>query len=159
MTPEGHAQAQLLADSLSDKNISRIISSPYLRAVQSAAPLGERLGIEVELDPRLAERRLGQIEGDDWMSALRITFDDMSACWPEGESSLDASIRGRKVVDEALENGHLPVAVFTHGNLLTLLARSFDEKLGFEFWQKLTNPDVFVLSRVGDCCTLERMWR
>jgi 2,3-bisphosphoglycerate-dependent phosphoglycerate mutase len=53
LTLEGVAQANRLADSLAAANIERIISSPYVRATQSIAPLARRLGLAIELDVRL----------------------------------------------------------------------------------------------------------
>ena len=53
LTKEGQARAMLLADMLSDANITHIHSSNYKRTRQTAAPLAKKLGLEVELyDPR-----------------------------------------------------------------------------------------------------------
>lgn len=35
--------------------------------------------------------------------------------------------------------------VSTHGNLLALTPQHSDPSIGFEFWQELTTPDVYVL--------------
>lgn len=51
----GLRQAEALAKRLADAEISRLISSPFVRCRQSLEPLGERLGIDVESDERLAE--------------------------------------------------------------------------------------------------------
>jgi broad specificity phosphatase PhoE len=34
----------------------------------------------------------------------------------------------------------------THGNLMTLLLKRFDDRIGFAKWQPLTNPDVYSIS-------------
>lgn len=39
--------------------------------------------------------------------------------------------------------------VVTHGNLMTLLLRYFDERFGFEAWAALTNPDVYLVTVNG----------
>ncbi|MGB3410377.1 MAG: phosphoglycerate mutase family protein [Microthrixaceae bacterium] len=51
----GLAQAELLSDWLSQRTISHIVSSPYLRCTQTVAPLGKALGLLIETDDRLAE--------------------------------------------------------------------------------------------------------
>ena len=51
----GQRQAAELVDELSPLEIRRIVSSPYARCVQTVEPLAEELGLEVELDDRLAE--------------------------------------------------------------------------------------------------------
>ncbi|CAN5678184.1 MAG: histidine phosphatase family protein [Rubrobacteraceae bacterium] len=76
LTEEGVRQSERLADFLSDKGISRIISSPFLRARRSALPLSERLGVEIEDDDRLAERILCASPMSDWKEKLRDAFSD-----------------------------------------------------------------------------------
>lgn len=51
----GLRQAEALARRLVDAGVTRLISSPYVRCRQSLEPLGERLGLDVETDERLAE--------------------------------------------------------------------------------------------------------
>lgn len=53
LTDAGQVRAELLVETLADKGITRIHSSDYKRTRDTAAPLAERLGIQVELyDPR-----------------------------------------------------------------------------------------------------------
>jgi 2,3-bisphosphoglycerate-dependent phosphoglycerate mutase len=58
LTVDGHVQAEQLAEKLAALPIERIISSPFVRAKQSIAPLAERLGLPIVTDTRLAERVL-----------------------------------------------------------------------------------------------------
>ncbi|MBW3580224.1 MAG: histidine phosphatase family protein [Actinobacteria bacterium] len=51
----GLAQAEALAGLLGTVPIKRILSSRYLRCTQTVAPLAERLGLDVEEHPALAE--------------------------------------------------------------------------------------------------------
>ena len=55
LTEAGHAQAQLLADLLGPVAAGELVSSPYLRCIQTIEPLGERVGRSVRADERLAE--------------------------------------------------------------------------------------------------------
>jgi broad specificity phosphatase PhoE len=52
---KGRRQAEKIAAALSAKEVRRIVSSPYVRCVQTVEPLAAALGLEVELDDRLAE--------------------------------------------------------------------------------------------------------
>ncbi|MFP3915320.1 MAG: NUDIX hydrolase, partial [Actinomycetota bacterium] len=52
---KGLSQSKALADQLGDIGVSRIVTSPYLRCVQTVAPLGERAGLVVETSEDLAE--------------------------------------------------------------------------------------------------------
>ncbi len=51
----GWKQSEAIAKRLASKGVSSLYSSPYLRCVQTLEPLAERLGIEIQSDPRLYE--------------------------------------------------------------------------------------------------------
>jgi 8-oxo-dGTP diphosphatase len=51
----GRRQAKALPDLLADDGIRGVVSSPYVRCVKTVAPLSATLGVELELDDRLAE--------------------------------------------------------------------------------------------------------
>ncbi len=55
LSDRGQRQADGLRDQLDDPAITRLVASPYVRCVQTLVPLGDLLGIVVELDERLAE--------------------------------------------------------------------------------------------------------
>lgn len=52
----GRRQALTLRHLLRHRPIARIVSSPYVRCIESVELLADALGIEVETDERLAER-------------------------------------------------------------------------------------------------------
>ena len=56
LTELGHAQAAAAAERLAAEPIRRIVVSPYTRALQTAAPLAERLGVPVRITPLVRER-------------------------------------------------------------------------------------------------------
>jgi broad specificity phosphatase PhoE len=51
----GRQQADRLVDELDDARFERIVSSPYVRCVQSVEPLAAARGLTVETDDSLAE--------------------------------------------------------------------------------------------------------
>ena len=55
LTARGLRQAQELAESLAGAGVRKILSSPFLRCRQTAAPLAARLGLRVHVDERLAD--------------------------------------------------------------------------------------------------------
>lgn len=55
LNAKGWRQADGLRDALADRDITRLVSSPFVRCMQSLEPLGKALGIPVEADERLAE--------------------------------------------------------------------------------------------------------
>lgn len=51
----GRRQAEALADRLEKEDVSKLISSPSVRCVETLEPLAKRIGVPVETDDRLAE--------------------------------------------------------------------------------------------------------
>lgn len=158
LNPAGDAQAEVLADVLAPLGIDAVVSSPFVRARCSIEPLARRLGLEIGIDPRLAERVLGDCGDQQWQDALKAAFADPDRCYPGGESGRAAADRAVAAFEAAGRAGSTPVLV-THGNLLTLLLGRFDAAFGFDAWQALTNPDVFRIE-VGDGgVQVARVWR
>ncbi|BBZ09291.1 phosphoglycerate mutase [Mycolicibacterium doricum] len=55
LSEEGIEQAKRLPDALARFRVARLMSSPQRRAVQTAQPVADALGLPVEVDERLAE--------------------------------------------------------------------------------------------------------
>ncbi len=56
LTPLGHEQAEAAARALAGQGITRILASPYTRALQTAAPVARALGVPVFVNPIVRER-------------------------------------------------------------------------------------------------------
>jgi 2,3-bisphosphoglycerate-dependent phosphoglycerate mutase len=160
LTPLGHEQAEQVATSLRARGIARIVSSPYLRAVQTVEPLASQLGLSIETDVRLIERNLSPERLDDWIDRLRAAWADHDLALPGGESSRQATARGMAAIEAIVDDGRTPTVVVSHGNLISLLLHAFDGRPGFETWQALTNPDLFEVVRTTspDAWTVTRTW-
>ena len=56
LTPLGEEQAEAAAESLARAGLARIIASPYTRALQTAAPIAQRLNLPITVNPIVRER-------------------------------------------------------------------------------------------------------
>lgn len=157
LTAEGIVQAEKLAEFFAEIEVERVISSPFIRARRTAEPIADGKKIHIEEDSRLAERTLSSHAFEDWLLKLEDSFLDLHLSYEGGESSHEAMERVCKVVDE-LPDGSKTVLV-THGNLMTLLLRCYDERIGFQEWQSLTNPDVFRVHVTDNGAQMERIWK
>jgi glucosyl-3-phosphoglycerate phosphatase len=100
LTEYGHVQAERAARSLAAMKITRVIASPYTRALQTAAPIVRRLGLCVEIRTIVRERfglpcdigtprgRLAQAWPEHDFSAIAETW------WPERHEGPD-EVTGR----------------------------------------------------------------
>ena len=63
LSAEGRAQAAMLGKNLSVDHVDMIYASDLTRAMETAAPLAQRFGLEVISDPQLRELNFGAWEG------------------------------------------------------------------------------------------------
>lgn len=86
------------------------------------------------------------------------TFDDLDLRYPGGESSREAMQRALPVIQEVIASSTVNAVLATHGNLLSLLLKHYDDSMGYAQWQKLTNPDVYQLTVTAKQTKLQRIW-
>lgn len=133
LTASGRAQARAVAGRLaSEQGIVAIYCSDLGRALETAAPSAEVLGLPVLPDARLRERRLGVFEGLTFVEAER-KFPDYFARYRARDAGLDletgeslVAFRDRvasAVADIGSRHDAGTALVVTHGGVLDLLYR------------------------------------
>jgi broad specificity phosphatase PhoE len=129
LNAEGINQAQGIAAALKDLVIGEVISSPLLRAVQTAEILAGQYHIEIARDPRLSDFRVGKWEGMtyDEVSASpeyqRFLADPLSERIPGGEDLKQIRDRAVSAVEQALEDTPAgeSVALVTHAGIVRVV--------------------------------------
>jgi broad specificity phosphatase PhoE len=114
-----------------DLRPERIVSSSLERAFQTAAAIGEVLGLPVERDRRLMEIGQGEWEGRTH-AELEETDGDRYRAWrdavgirqPPGGEPVDAAVaRVAAILDDVTSGEASPVCLVSHGGTLRILAR------------------------------------
>jgi broad specificity phosphatase PhoE len=158
LTDLGRAQAVAAAEVLSKLQPLLIVSSDLHRAYDTAVKLGERSGVQVQVDDRLRETHLGDWQGlthsqiDAEAPGARLAWREDAAWAPHGgESRIDVADRSLPLVAELVsaepewgdpgEPGR-PVVLVTHGGLIAALSAAL-LKLPVANWP--------VLGGMGNC--------
>lgn len=133
LDPHGRGEAAALAEVVAERgDVTRMISSPLTRAMETSAIIGARIGLAPEVDPRLAETDTGDwtdrtyadviaADGQDAYDAFRRLDRDFSA--PGGETFGDQLARLIPAVEDARaveQDGGVTLLV-CHGNVIRLL--------------------------------------
>jgi 2,3-bisphosphoglycerate-dependent phosphoglycerate mutase len=158
LTIEGFNQSLQLAGFLSNKRIDLVISSPFVRAIETIKPFCQQNNIPYIVEARLSERVLSLMDLDDWMDKLEQTYFDLDLKFVGGESSNDAMTRGIQVIDEALERPESNIVLVTHGGLMSFILKYYNNDFGFEDWRKISNPDVYSIQHDSLGAKVTRMW-
>ncbi|MFJ4775413.1 histidine phosphatase family protein [Streptomyces sp. NPDC088762] len=76
LSPAGRRQADAAADALAHRgDIEAVVTSPMRRCRETARPVAERLGLNLQVDPDLREADFGAWEG--------LTFSEVRARYPD----------------------------------------------------------------------------
>ncbi len=151
LSPLGHKQAECLAQRMKDVHLDAIISSPHIRAVQTAAKTAQVKGMQIELFPLLFE--VGTYAGYEGigLTELQKFYDNIDMFsdgkpYPLSLVQEDRSItynRAKEVIERirARFGKDSTVMIFAHGsfnNYLTNAAIGFEVRDDFNFCQENT---------------------
>ena len=148
LTLKGRKQAASLVDKLLNYPITRIYSSPILRAIETSIILGYHLGVEYEVQDALREFDAGSLEGrtdENAWEMMKVTFES----WMKGERRGEPLAGGESFLDvqnrfvpfiESLIEGYkskdLNLVCVAHGGIywmmLPLLIKDLDIQTIFE---------------------------
>lgn len=119
LNPRGMAQAREAAEVLRGRGIRSLVASPLSRARDTAAIIGDALGLAVEIEPELREVAFGAQEGQpmgDW-------YEDWIAGGftpPGAETFAGLRTRATAAANRALQREPL-VLIVAHGTLFRAL--------------------------------------
>jgi len=124
LTTYGRKQARLVGNWLAHKQITHIYNSPFERAQQTAAIIGELINVKPKTNVDLAEADCGELEGrtdtyswgrweaiyKQWKRA------DWDATYPDGENYRQVYTRLHRAIQQAEYGDN--VALITHGSIV-----------------------------------------
>ncbi|MBN3511103.1 histidine phosphatase family protein [Mycolicibacterium nivoides] len=127
LSEEGIAQAERLPAALSRFPVSRLVSSPQRRAIQTAGPLAAELGLQVEVDERLAEYDrdmshyvpIEEIAKENPEELARLVSGHLPSSVDENAFMTRINAAVEDLVAAGDHDG--TVAVFSHGGVINVL--------------------------------------
>lgn len=136
LTQLGHEQAQLLAQRSKELKIDLVISSPMLRARQTAAPAAAMHGLEVLTDDRLIEQDYGIYEGVSRCDAGFLGNKRHFAFrYPGGESMMDVAYRVYGLLDELkCKYAGKNILIVCHGGICRVIRTYFEDMTNEEYF-------------------------
>jgi broad specificity phosphatase PhoE len=153
LNANGVRQAHELAGLIADRyRVRSLWSSDLQRAAATAAIVGERIGLEVHLEPRLREGSRGRWEGRLFVDIARDE-PGLYAAWmragadfrfPGGESLQEHSDRVAAAIDDIRAADELPALLVCHrGSIRVMLCRS--DPRGLDAFHDYNVPNIGVV--------------
>jgi broad specificity phosphatase PhoE len=160
----GHQQAGLVAQALRAEPIKAVYASPLARAVDTARPLSEELGIDLIQEESLQDMNFGEWEGQSLVD-VRREWPELYQVWekspdrfcaPAGETLADVLDRAWRAIEHMAErHAGTAVAAVSHRVVCKLLVCRALGMGEAGFWRvRLDTASVSVLEHQGDEWTL-----
>ena len=129
LTALGLAQAEELADKVEKLDIDLILSSPMLRARQTAQASAARLDVAIEIDDRLIEQDYGIYEGADRYTPGFLANKRQFACrYPGGESMFQVAARVYSLLEDLkVRYPGKNILLVCHGGICRVIRTYFED--------------------------------
>ncbi|HEY3018560.1 MAG TPA: histidine phosphatase family protein [Solirubrobacteraceae bacterium] len=145
LTERGVEEARALAEAAAGERLVALYTSPLERARQTAAIVGERVGLEPVVDERFAETETG-----DWTERLYDEVDSEAfAAWeragdgwrfPGGESLNEQQERVLAGLVDVTQRGELPALVVCHRGTIRVALCHTDQR-GLDAFSDIDVPN------------------
>mmetsp|Transcript_72880 Transcript_72880/g.236802 ORF Transcript_72880/g.236802 Transcript_72880/m.236802 type:complete len:246 (-) Transcript_72880:194-931(-) len=117
----GRKQAVMIAQSLENKSLSAVWTSPLQRARETGGIISDKIGIELQVEDRLRERNLGVMQGRN-PTQLREEFPSIIDAWiAQIELPPEAQAEPASEVVERIESALFDLAAAYPGKTVALI--------------------------------------
>ena len=162
LTPEGLKDTEQITACLKDKGIRRILSSPYLRTMQTVTHLADALGLPIETDADFREREAGGWHGENFLAFIRAQWEDFDYHIQDGECLRSVQQRNVAALQRALERyPGQTLAIATHGTALSTILNHYDPSWHFDSFMRILDVMPYVvrldLDDDGRCTAFEEV--
>ena len=152
----GLHQAEALADVLLSESPTRVLSSPYLRSVQTVAPTAAALGLSVESRQGLREWSPGIGATPDWEGHYRYCWERPDWSVTGGETHRALEERAIHALEQVATEGlsDAVTVVGSHGTWIARALHGLGCDVNADFWLGMPMPAVFEVVLHGDSVTV-----
>ncbi|MBL7492929.1 histidine phosphatase family protein [Frankia sp. AgB1.9] len=151
LTEAGHEQAVALTAALVGFGASQVVSSPYLRAVQTIEPTAQALGLPVHHRDDLREWRSGLTPTPDWQAHYKQSWTQPDLAIGTGETLTDLTKRARNAARDLVASAAPMTATLaaTHGTWIARALLALGLSIDCTFWLSMPMPAIYKLSFDG----------
>ncbi|WOO34867.1 histidine phosphatase family protein [Anaerocolumna sp. AGMB13020] len=155
LTVKGRADTALVTEYLKDKDILEVLSSPFLRAVDTVKDFAEGIGLSVKTVYDFRERKVDSLWIEDFTAFTKKQWADFDYKLTDGESLREVQERNIKALEDVLlANDGKNIAIGTHGTALSTILNYYDNTYGYEDFDRMRSlmPWVVRMQFEGTKC-------
>lgn len=155
LTVKGRADTALVSEYLKDKDILEVLSSPFIRAVDTVKDFAEGMGLFVKTVYDFRERKVDSLWIEDFTAFTKKQWADFDYKLTDGESLREVQERNIKALEDVLlKNDGKNIAIGTHGTALSTIINYYDNTYGYEDFNRIRSlmPWVVRMQFEGTKC-------
>lgn len=140
LTQKGVNDRIWVTEFLSDKNITKLCSSPYKRSVDTIQDFANKNELSIELIEDFRERTVSNkdIWIEDFAEFTKLQWQDHNYKLSGGESFNDVQIRNINALNKIIsKNPNSNIAIGTHGMALSTIYNYYDNKFGYTEFERI----------------------
>lgn len=125
LNEKGHQQADHIAQALAERPVAALYSSPLVRCMETAAPAGQLLGLDVQEEPGVIEVDYGEWQGGHLKELAKlpewqlVQHNPGSFRFPGGETLYEVQHRAVSTLEQfRARHPNQLVAVYSHGDVI-----------------------------------------
>ncbi|MSR92214.1 histidine phosphatase family protein [Inconstantimicrobium porci] len=148
LSNKGKKDAYNLVTFFNDKKIDAVLSSPFLRTIDTVRNIAFKFQVEIQTVDDFRERKIdGWI--DDFNSYTKNQWLDFNYKLKSGESLKEVQCRNINALTKVLNeyNGQT-IVIGTHGTALSTIINYYDHTYGYEDFIKIKNQMPLVVKMV-----------
>lgn len=147
LTEKGKMDVLKLTELFRKYEVSKVISSPYLRAVNTVEGIAKDREIVIEIIDDFKERKVSDEWIEDFTSFSKQQWCNFDFSLEGGESLNEVQARGVGALNNVLRkyNGE-NIVIGTHGTILAAILNYYDKGYNYDFWKSMKMPDIFKIT-------------
>lgn len=145
LSREGLKDSKKVTYALSDKNISLIYSSPYVRAIDTIKDFAKKEALDIFIVEDFRERSVGMWV-DDFESFSKMQWTNFDYKLAKGESLREVQSRNINALMDIINNrAGENIVIGSHGTALSTIINYFDNSFGYDDFMRIKDKMPFIL--------------
>ena len=138
LTEQGIRDSKKVTEFLMDKNITKIYSSPYKRAIDTIKDFSVKFSLDINVIDDFRERKIDSVWIEDFVSFSKNQWKDFNYKLDNGESLGETQKRNIEALIKILkENQEVSIVIGSHGTALSTVINYFKKDFGYYEFERI----------------------
>lgn len=163
LTDKGLKDRIKVTNYLLDKKIDIILSSPYMRSVDTVADFAENVGLNIEIIDDFRERKIDSVWIEDFNAFCKKQWDDFNYKLKDGESLNEVQGRNIRALEQVIDKySGKNIVVGSHGTALSTIINYYNKNFNYENFNTIRGVMPWVVKfefKGKNCVYIEEVMR